>query len=92
MALDLIGFDTVTLKGEPLARAIAALRVARHQVQLAIDDTKSRRIESVLSDVEDEIGVHLGRIRDAVDADASDAEASGEAAARRQAWLPLRAA
>jgi hypothetical protein len=61
-------------------------------VRLAYDDTKSWRLESVLSDIEDEIGVHLSEIEDAVDADAAAVEESGEGAARRQAWLPLRAA
>jgi hypothetical protein len=92
MASDLIGFDVFTLKGDPLSRAIAALRVARNQVQLAIGDTKSWRLEATLSDIEDEIAVCLSGIRDAVDGDATDAEESGDAAARRQAWLPLRAA
>jgi hypothetical protein len=92
MASDLIGFDVFTLKGDPLSRAIAALRVARNQVQLAIDDTGSWRLEAALSDIEDEIAVCLSRIRDAVDDDATDAEENGDAASRRQAWLPLRAA
>ena len=92
MASDLIGFDSFTLRGDPVTRAKAALRVARQQVRLAYDDTKSWRLESVLSDIEDEIGVQLGEIEDAVDADAAAVEESGEGAARRQAWLPLRAA
>jgi hypothetical protein len=92
MASDLIGFDSFTLRGDPVTRAKAALRVARHQVRLAYDDTKSWRLESVLSDIEDEIGVQLNEIEDAVDADAAAVEESGEGAARRQAWLPLRAA
>lgn len=89
---DLIGFDTITLKGDSLTRAIAALRVARQQVRLAIADVESWRLEAALSEIEDEIGVHLGKIDDAVEADAAEREESGEAAARRQAWLPLRAA
>jgi hypothetical protein len=92
MASDLIGFDSFTLKGDPLSRAIAALRVARLQVRLAVADTESWRLETVLSSIEDELGVHLANIRDAADDDAADAEASGEAAARRQAELPLRVA
>ena len=92
MAPDFKGFDTFTLKGDPLSKAMAALRVARHQVQLAYDETQSWRLEMVLSDIEDELGVHLSKITDAVDDDAAEAEASGEAQARRQAWLPLRAA
>jgi len=92
MASDLIGFDSFTLKGDPLSRAMAALRVARLQVRLAIADTGSRRLETVLSDIEDEIGVHLSNIKDAVDDDAADAEQSGEAEVRRQAELPLRVA
>jgi hypothetical protein len=92
MASDLIGFDTFTLKGDPLSRAMAALRVARQQVRLAYDDTKSWRLEMALSDIEDDLSVHLSVINDAVDDDAADEEASGEAQARRQAWLPLRAA
>jgi hypothetical protein len=92
MASDLIGFDTFTLRGDPLSRAMAALRVARHQVRLAYGDTKSWRLETVLSDIEDEIGVHLSKLEDAVDADTAETEASGDAESRRQAWLPLRAA
>jgi hypothetical protein len=92
MATDLIGFDNFTLKGDPLSRAIAALRVARLQVRLAIADTQSWRLEAALSDIEDEIGVHLATIADAVDTDAAEAEESGEAEARRQAELPLRVA
>ena len=89
---DLIGFDSFTLKGDPLTRAVAALRVARQQVRLAIADTDSPRIEDALSAIEDEIGDHLSRIAGAIDDDAADLEASGEAASQRQAWLPLRAA
>jgi hypothetical protein len=92
MASDLIGFENVTLKGDPLARAKAALRVARHQVRLAYGETQSWRLETVLSDIEDEIGVHLSRIDDAVADDTADAEESGEAASLRQTWLPLRVA
>ena len=92
MASDLLGFENFTLKGDALSRAKAALRVARHQVRLAYGDTDSWRLEAVLSDIEDEIGVHLSQIQQAVDDDAADAEESGEAASLRQAWLPLRVA
>jgi hypothetical protein len=92
MTSDLIGYDSFTLKGDPISRAIAALRVARQQVRLAYDDTGSWRLEAALAEIEDEIGVQLSRIRDAVDGDNADAEESGDAAAVRQAWLPLRAA
>ncbi len=91
-AHDLIGFDNVTLKGDPVIRAIAVLRLARHQVRLALQDAISGRMEAALSDIEDELAVHLGRIDDAADDDVAEAEASGAAQARRQAWLPLRAA
>jgi hypothetical protein len=89
---DLIGFDSFTLKGDPLTRALSALRVARQQVRLAIAETDSWRLGAALSEVEDEIAVHLANIGGAVDDDAADMEESGEAAERRQAWLPLRAA
>jgi hypothetical protein len=92
MASDLFGFESFTLKGDPLSRAKAALRVARHQVRVAYGETESWRLEAVLSDIEDELGVHLSQIQEAVDDDAADAEESGEAASRRQAWLPLRVA
>jgi hypothetical protein len=92
MSKDLIGFDSFTLRGDPLTRAKAALRIARQQARLAYDDTKSWRLESVLSELEDDIGVRLSEIDDAVDADAAAVEESGEGAALRQAWLPLRAA
>ena len=92
MASDLIGFDLFTLKGDPLDRAKAALRVARQQVQLAYDDTASWRVETVLSDIEDQIGVDISAIEGALDDDAADREASGEAYKLRQAELPLRAA
>ncbi len=91
-AVDLFGFDTVTLKGDPLDRAKAALRVARLHVRLAYADTNSWRLEDVLSEIEDEIGVHIGRIDGAVIDDADDLEASGEAQRLRQAELPLWAA
>jgi hypothetical protein len=45
-----------------------------------------------LSDIEDQIGVHLSQIQDAVDDDADDLEASGEAQRLRQPELSLRAA
>lgn len=92
MARDLIGFDLFTLKGDALDRAKAALRVARNQVRLAYDETPSWRLEAVLCDIEDQIDVHLSQIETALDADTADLEAGGEAAARRQAELPLRAA
>jgi hypothetical protein len=90
-AADLFEFDTVTLMGNPLQRAKAALRVARHQVRLAYGDTKSPRLESVLEDIEDDIGVHLKQIDDAVEDDADDTAESTEWWALRQAELPLRA-
>jgi hypothetical protein len=89
---DLFGYETVTLKGDPLDRARAALRIARHQVRLANADTQSWRLEGVLSDIDDEIGGHLSQIADALDDDAAEMEASGEAHKLRQAELPLRAA
>ncbi len=92
MASDLIGFDTFTLKGEPVARAVSALRVARQQLRLAYGETESWRLEAVLADIDDELGAHLRKIEDAIDDDAAEAEACSESAARRQAWLPLQAA
>ena len=92
MASDLIGFDLFTLKGDPLDRAKAALRVARQQVRLAYDATASWRVETVLSDIEDHIGMDISSIEGALDDDAADREASGEAYKVRQAELPLRAA
>jgi hypothetical protein len=92
MASDLIGFDLFTLNWDPVSRAVAALRVARQQVRRAYGDTESWRLDAVLSDIEDEIGNHLGRIANAIDDDAADQQASGEATALRQAELPLRAA
>ena len=68
------------------------MRVARHQVRLAYGDTDSWRLEGVLSDIEDQIGVHLSLIEDALEDDVAEAEESGEAASFRQAWLPLRVA
>jgi hypothetical protein len=90
-ASDLFGFDTVTLLGNPLERAVAALRVARHQVRLAQGDTKSARLEGVLEDIEDDLGAHLKRIDDALEDDADDFADSAEWWALRQAELPLRA-
>jgi hypothetical protein len=89
---DLFGFDTVTLKGDPLEKAKAALRVARLHIQSAYWDTTSWRLETVLSDIEDEIGSQLHRIQDALSDDADDLEACGEANRMRQAELPLRVA
>ena len=87
---DLIGFDNITLKGDPLSRAKAAVRVARQQVRLASSDTNSWRLEEVLSGIEDEIGVHLHRIENAQEDDAAALVES--APTPLQAWLPLRAA
>ncbi|MEA2769985.1 MAG: hypothetical protein QOD93_2947 [Acetobacteraceae bacterium] len=92
MASHLIGFDLFTLKGDPVSRAVAVLRIARQQVRLAYGDTESWRLEAVLSAIEDEIGGCLGRIANAMDSDAADQQASGKATAQRQAELPLRAA
>lgn len=92
MTADLIGFDNITLKGDPLSRALAALRIARQQVRLAKGDTDSWRLEAVLSRIEDEIGADLHMVENARDDDAAALVESGEAAARLQAWLPLRAA
>ena len=91
-AQDLIGFDTVTLTGDPVRRAIAALRVAQLQVRLTVQDTASWRMEAALSQIEDEIAAHIAQIQSASDDDRADAEATGEAQSARQAWLPLRAA
>jgi hypothetical protein len=90
-AADLVGFDTVTLLGSPIERAKAALRVARHQVRLAYGDTQSPRLETVLEDVEDDLGAHLVRIDDALQDDADDDAGTAEWWALRQAELPLRA-
>ncbi len=92
MASDLIGFDSFTLKGDPLSRAVSALRVARLQVRAANGAGSSSRLEDALSDIEDALSDHLARIEDAVEDDAADAEESGDAAERRQAELPLRVA
>jgi hypothetical protein len=90
-ASDLFGFDTVTLLGSPIERAKAALRVARHQVRLAHGDTQSSRLETVLEDIEDDLGGHLAQIDDAVQDDADDLAETAEWWALRQAELPLRA-
>ena len=90
-ASDLFGFDTVTLLGDPLERAKAALRVARHQVRLAYGDTESPRLETVLEDIEDNLGAALVQIDDAVQDDADDYAETAEWWALRQAELPLRA-
>jgi hypothetical protein len=92
MASDLIGFDLFTLKGDPVSRAMAALRVARQQVRLAYEETGSWRLEAVLSDIEEEISDHLGQIALALDGDVADQQASGKTATLLQAELPLRAA
>ncbi len=92
MAGDLVGFDTFTLKGDSLSRAMAALRVARHQVRLALADTRSNRLVPVLCDADDEITLRLCRIEDALDDDAAEAAEARETDRQRQAELPLRAA
>ena len=80
--------DTFTLTGDPITRAIDALKVAKHQVRLAQHATSNWRLEQALADIEDDLGVDLSRVHDAMEDVAADAEYSGEAAARRQAWLP----
>jgi hypothetical protein len=92
MARDLVGFDTITLKGDPLSRAMAALRVARQQVRLAVAETRSSRLVPVLCDADDEITLRLCRIEDALDDDAADSAEAHETLSRRQAELPLQAA
>ena len=92
MASNLAGFDLFTLKGDPLDRAKAALRVARQQVRLANAAADGWQLETVLADIEDQIGVHISAIEGAVDDDAAELEASGKAYRLRQAELPLRAA
>jgi hypothetical protein len=83
---DLVGFENLTLKGDPLSRAKAVLRIARQQVRLASADTDSWRLEEVLAG----IGVHLHKIENAQEDDAA-ALVEGDPAPL-QAWLPLRAA
>lgn len=90
-ASDLFGFDTVTLLGDPLERAKAALRIARHQVRLAYGDTQSPRLETVLEDIEDNLGAGLVQIDDAVQDDADEYADTAEWWALRQAELPLKA-
>ena len=82
----LTSFDNITLKGDLLSRAKAALRLARQQVRLASADTDSWRLEEVLAG----IGVHLHKIENAQEDDAA-ALVEGDPAPL-QAWLPLRAA
>jgi hypothetical protein len=85
------GFGLATPKGDPLHLASAALRVARHQVQLPIDDTKKGQIEGVLFSMLDDVGVYTSKVTGTMDYSSASGE-SGEATARWQAWLPLRAA
>jgi hypothetical protein len=92
MTSDLIGFDLFTLKGDPLERAMAALRVARLHVQLAYASTDSVRLEEVLSDIEEEVRGGLKSIENAIEDDADDFYASPEWVRDRQAELPLRVA
>ena len=78
--------NTFTLIGDPVTRAIDALKVAKHQVRLAQHATNSARVEDALSDVEDDLAADLGRILNAVEGDVAEAEYNGEAEARRQTW------
>ena len=90
--------DTSSLAGAPVARdpitrdpvtrAIDALKLARRHVRLAQRATNNWRLEAALADIEDDLGVDLSRIQDAMDDNAADAEFNGEAQARRQAWQP----
>lgn len=84
-------FSTVTLQGDPLERAKTALRVARHQVRVASGGTESPRLETVLEDIEDDLGGHLKRIDDAVQDDADDYAETAEWWAVRQSEQPLKA-
>jgi hypothetical protein len=86
-----LDFDTVTLQGEPLERAKAALQIAQHEVHAASGGTECPRLETVLEDIEDDISGHLKRIDDAVEDAADDFAESAEWWARRQAEQPLRA-
>ena len=71
---------------------MAALRVARQQVRLAVAETRSNHLVPVLCDADDEITLRLCRIEDALDDDVAEAAEARETGARRQAELPLRAA
>ena len=79
---------TSKITGDPVAQAVDALKLARHQVRLAQRATNNWRLEGTLSDIEDDLDVDLGRIEGAADDNAAEAEFSGEAAARRRTWLP----
>lgn len=89
MARDLMGFDTITLRGDPVSRAMAALSVARYQVRSA-RYMVSCRLEAILSEIDSAMAVHLRRLEDEIEDDAADAEVSVDDSANRQAWLHLR--
>jgi len=49
-------------------------------------------MQDALTELEDALSEQLGALESAADADAADAEESGDAERIRQSWRPLRAA
>lgn len=83
--------DAITLKGDHEARLRQLLRLAQHEAALA-QSAADPRMEDALAELEEILSGQLAALATAAEEDAADAEASGVAERRRQAWRPLGAA
>ena len=81
--------DTVLLSGDYESRVAQLLSIARHQARVA-QGVAAPRMQDALVELEDAISDHLVALDNAAEDDKADAEASGEAERKRQAWRPLR--
>jgi hypothetical protein len=79
------------LTGTYESRVAQLLRAAQHQARLAQVGERPR-VQDALTELEDALSEQLGALESAADADAADAEESGDAERIRQSWRPLRAA
>jgi hypothetical protein len=84
--------ETITLSGDALIRAVAALELAKRQVRLAQNMTDGWRIEEALSEAEDGLSDHIRGIRRAIEAAEDDEEESGLAERIRRSERPLHPA
>jgi hypothetical protein len=82
--------QTFAVAGDHEARLTQLLRIAQQEAQLA-QRSASPRMEDALIEVEHALAEQLAVLVLANEDDAADAEASGAAERKRQAWRPLRA-
>ena len=83
--------QTLTLDGDHESRLAQLLNLAQHEARLA-QQAATPRMEDALIEVEHALADQLATLVQATEDDSADAEASGAAEYRRQAWQPPRAA